>query len=148
MIRWKVCRKDWHLRELVCVGKYPICRKCPWFLTFVYPFQNKLIIKEAQWRKIMHFCYRRTIRLKQENFSCNKKTNCSRRHKFITHKNNCCQVFSRSCNDQPLFVNEYKFKVGLQSSFLKSKFSGFRREKHFSANPYHTPWLLKNMWVF
>ena len=62
----------------------------------------------------MHFCYRRTIRLEQENFSCNYKTNYTRRDKFliITHKNNCCQVFSSSCNDQPLFVNEYKFKVG------------------------------------
>ena len=54
---------------------------------------------------MIHFRYRRTIRLKQENFSCNNKTNYARRHKFITHKKNCCQVFSRSCNDQPLFVN-------------------------------------------
>ena len=70
----------------------------------------------------MHFFYRRTIRLKQETLSCNNKTNCTRRHQFITHKNNCsCQVFSRSCNDQPLFVNEYKFKVGWQSSFLKKQ---------------------------
>ena len=63
----------------------------------------------------MHFCYRRTIRLKQENFSCNNnnnKTNYTRRHKFNTNKNNCCQVFSRSRNDQPLFVNEYKVKIG------------------------------------
>ena len=80
----------------------------------------------------MHFCYRRTIRLKQENFSCNKKTNYRRRQKFITHKNNCCQVFSRSRNDQPLFVNKYKVKVGWQSSSLKNKFSGFRREKCIS----------------
>ena len=61
---------------------------------------------------VMHFCYLRTIRLKQENFSHNNKTNYTRRHKFITHKNNCCQVSSRSSNDQPLFVNEYEFKVG------------------------------------
>ena len=53
----------------------------------------------------MHFCYRRTIRLKQENFSCNNKTNYTRRHEFITHKNNCCRVFSS------LFVNEYKVNV-------------------------------------
>ena len=50
----------------------------------------------------MHFCYRRTIRLKHQNFSCNNKTKYTRRHKFITHKNNCCQVFSRNRNDQPL----------------------------------------------
>ena len=58
-----------------------------------------------------------------ENFSCNNKTNCTRRHKFITHKNNCCQIFSRSCNDQPLFVNKYKFKEGCQSSSPNNKFS-------------------------
>ena len=57
-------------------------------------------------------CSLRTIRLKQENFSRNSNTNYTRRHKFITHKNNCCQVFSRSRNDQPMFVNEYKFQEG------------------------------------
>ena len=36
------------------------------------------------------------------------KTNYTRRHEFITHKNNCCQVFSSSRNEQPLFVNECK----------------------------------------
>ena len=30
------------------------------------------------------------------------------RHKFITRKNNCCQVLSRSRGEQTLFVNEYK----------------------------------------
>ena len=49
----------------------------------------------------------RTIQLKQEN-----NTKYTRRQKFITHKNNCCQVFSRSRNDLPVFVNEYKFKQG------------------------------------
>ena len=52
------------------------------------------------------------IRLKQENLSRNNNTNYTRRHKFITHKINCCQVFSRSHNDQPIFVNEYEFKEG------------------------------------
>ena len=61
---------------------------------------------------VTHFYYLRTIRLKQENFSRNNNTNYTRRHKFITHKNNCCQVFSRSRNDQPMLVNEYKFKEG------------------------------------
>ena len=55
---------------------------------------RKRLLRRLQ--RITHFCYRRTIRLKQENFSCNNKTNYTRRHKFITHKNNCCQVFSRS----------------------------------------------------
>ena len=71
---------------------------------------RKRLLRRLQ--RITHFCYRRTIRLKQENFSCNDKTNYTTRHKFITHKNNCCQVFSRSRNDQPLFVNEYKVNVG------------------------------------
>ena len=115
-----------------------------------YILQNKLIKKEAQQQKIIHFCYRRTIRLKQENVSCNNKTNYTRRHKFINHKNNCCQLFSRSRNDQPLFVNEYKVNVGWQSSSLKNKFSGFRRANIniFQANPKSTPRLLTNMGVF
>ena len=134
MIRWKVRRKDWHL-----LGKRPqigLCRKIS-NLYKVSSVSNVCFIsytkqvnyKVSSTAKIMHFCYRRTIRLKQENFSCNNKTNYTRRHKFITHKNNCCQVFSRSRNDQPLFVNEYKVKVGWQSSSLKNKFSGFRWEK-------------------
>ena len=90
----------------------------------------------------MLFCYRGTIRLKQEKLSCNNKTKYTRRHKFITHKNNCCQVFSRSRNDQPMFVNEYKFKEGRQSSSLKNMFSGFRRakRKHLftKSKPYST----------
>ena len=40
---------------------------------------------------VMHFCYRRTIGLYQENFSYNNKTNCTRRHKFITHKTNAAR---------------------------------------------------------
>ena len=130
--------------KLVCVGKYPIWTECPPFLTFVLysTKQVKLIIKKAQQQKIIHFCYRRAIGLKQENFSCNNKTNYTRRHEFRTHKNNCWQVFSRSRNDQPLFVNEYKVNVGWQSSSLKNKFSGFRRAKHkhllSKSKPYST----------
>ena len=44
-------KTDIHLEkdhELVCVGKYPICIRCLPLLTFVYPLQYKLIIKEAQ----------------------------------------------------------------------------------------------------
>ena len=93
-------------------------------------------------------CYLWTIRLKQENFYCNNNTNYTRRHKFITHKNNCCQVFSRSRNDQPMFVNEYKFKEGGQSSLLTC-FLDFAEQNVniFSANPNHTPRLLMNMLV-
>ena len=137
MIRWKVCRKDWHLR-----GKYLICIKCSPFLTFVLYPTKQVNYKVSSTAKKMHFCYRRTIRLKQENFSCNNKTNYERRHKFITHKNSCCQVFSRSRNDQPLLINKYKVKVRWQSSSLKNMFSGFRRAKHkhllSKSKPYFT----------
>ena len=92
---------------------------------------------------MIHFRYRRTIRLKQENFSCNY----TRRHKRITHKNNCCQVFSRSCNDQLLFVNEYKVKIGWQYCCLRwrTSFLDFAEqniENIFQANLNHTPRLL------
>ena len=77
--------------------------------------------------------------------SCN--TNYTRRHKFITHKNDCCQVFSRSRNDQPIFVNEYKFKQGWRSSLLKTCFLDFADQNVniFLANLNHTPRLLTNM---
>ena len=94
-------------------------------------FKGKISVFIVVFKFVMHFCYLRTIRLKQENFSCNINTNYTRRHKFITHKNNCCQVFSSlrsadafpvvtslppknsyffsgSRNDQPMFVNEYR----------------------------------------
>ena len=81
-------------------------RKDPnWSLTTI---KGKISVFIVVFKFVMHFCYRRTMRLYQENFSCNNKTNYTRRHKFITHKNNCCQVFSISRNDQPLFVNECK----------------------------------------
>ena len=78
-----------------------------WSLT---TFKGKISVFIVVFKFIMNFCHRRTIRLNQENFSCNNKikTNYTRRHKFITHKNNCYQVLSSSRNDQPLFVNEYK----------------------------------------
>ena len=75
-------------------------------------FNGKISVFIVVFKFVTHFCYLRTIRLKQENFSRNNNTNYTRRHKFITHKNNCCQVFSRSRNDQPMLVNEYKFKEG------------------------------------
>ena len=75
-------------------------------------FKGKISVFIVVFKFVMHFCYLRTIRLKQENLYRNNNTNYTRRHKFITHKNNCCQVSSRSRNDQPMFVNEYKFKEG------------------------------------
>ena len=131
-------------QKLVCVGKYPIC------ISVLVSSVCLSFTKQVNY-KLLHFCYRRTIRLKQENFSCNNKTNYTR-YKFITHKNNCCQVFSRSRNDQPMFVNEYKFKEGWQSSSLKNKFSGFRRAKHkhlFSkSKPYSINDLLRTCEYF
>ena len=113
-------------------------------------FKGKISVFIVVFKFVMHFCYLRTIRLKQENFSRNNKTNYTRRHKFITHKNNCCRVFSKSRNDQPMFVNEYKFKEGWQSSSLKTCFLDFAEQNVniFSANPNHTPRLLTNMLVF
>ena len=73
-------------------------------------FKGKISVFIVVFKLVMHFCYLQTIRLKQENFSRNNNTNYTRRHKFITHKNNCYQVFSR--NDQPTFINECKFKEG------------------------------------
>ena len=79
-------------------------------------FKGKISVFIVVFKFVMHFCYLRTMRLKQENFSRNNNTNYTGRHGFITHKNNCCQVFSRSRNDhgQPMsmFINEYKFKEG------------------------------------
>ena len=138
MIRWKVCRKDWHRS-----GKRPeigLCRKISNLYkvstVFNVCLQNKLIIISSIAK---NFCYRGTIRLKQEKLSCNNKTKYTRRHKFITHKNNCCQVFSRSRNDKTKFVNECKW---WQSSSLKKTFSGFHQAKRkhlFSkSKPYST----------
>ena len=84
--------------KLVCVGKYPICTKCPPFLTFVlYP------TKQVNYK----------VTSTAKNYALLLSlTNPTEVGKFLPHKNNCCQVFSRSRNDQPLFVNEFKVKVG------------------------------------
>ena len=77
-----------------------------WSLTTV---KGKISVFIVVFKFVMHFCYRLIIRLNQENFSCNtRQITHSRRHILITHKNNCCQVFSSSRNGQPLFVNECK----------------------------------------
>ena len=113
-------------------------------------FKSKISAFIVVFKFVMHFSYLRTIRLKQENFPRNNNANYTRRHKFIAHKNNRCQVFSRSRNDQPMFVNEYEFKEGWQSSSLKTCFPDFAEQKVniFSANPNHTPRLVTNTLVF
>ena len=69
-----------------------------WSLTTI---KGKIYDFIVVFKFVMHFCYRRTIRLNQEIFSCNNKTNYTRRHSnFLAHKNNCWQVFSSSRNDQ------------------------------------------------
>ena len=71
-----------------------------WSLTTI---KDKNYVFIVVFKFVMHFCYRRTIRLNQENFSSNSKTNYTRRHSnFFANKNNCWQVFSSSRNDQPL----------------------------------------------
>ena len=107
-------------------------------------FKGKISVFIVVFKFVIYaLCYLRTIRLTQENFN----TNYTRRHKFITHKNHCCQVFSRSRNDQPMFVNEYKFKEGWQSSSLKTCFLDFAEQNVniFLANPNHTPRFPTNM---
>ena len=96
--------------------------------------------------------------MRQETFSCDIETNYTRRHKFVGHKNNCCQVPSRSVNDQavhvrllPLFVNESN--EGLQLSPLKTtSFLDFACRANiniFSTNPNHTPvHAFRNIWAF
>ena len=71
-----------------------------WSLTTI---KGKIYVFTVVFKFVMHFCYRRTIRLNQENFCCNNKTNYTRRQRnFFAHKNNCWQVFSSSRNDRPL----------------------------------------------
>ena len=71
-----------------------------WSLTTI---KGKIYVFTVVFKFVMYFCYRRTIRLNQENFCCNNKTNYTRRHSnFFAHKNNCWQVFSSSRNDRPL----------------------------------------------
>ena len=144
MIRWKVCRKDWHLS-----GKRPeigLCRK----ISNLYNVSSVSNVCLSFAKQVLSSITKSSALTllsphnptEAGNFSCNNKTNYTRRHKFITHKNNCYQVFSRSRNDQPMFVNECKFKEGWQSSSLKNMFSVFRRarRKHLfsKSKPYST----------
>ena len=49
-------------------------------------FKGKISVFIFVFNFVTHFCYLRTIRLKQENFSRHNNANYTRRHKFITHK--------------------------------------------------------------
>ena len=91
---------------------------CPPFLTFCLSFTKQVNYKVS--KKLCTF-----VIAEQSNWSrkiylaITRQITQEMRHEFSSHKNNCCQVFSRSRNDQPLFVNEYK--VGWQSSSLKKE---------------------------
>ena len=55
-----------------------------WSLTTI---KGRIYVFIVVFKFVMHFCYRRTIRLNQENSSCNNKTNYRRRHSnFFAHK--------------------------------------------------------------
>ena len=55
-----------------------------WSLTTI---KGKIYVFIVVFKFVVHFCYRRTIRLNQENFSCNNKTNYTRRRSnFVAHK--------------------------------------------------------------
>ena len=133
MIRWKVCRKDWHLsgkRPQIGLSEISNLYKVSSVFNVCLSFTKQVNYKVSSIAK--NLC---TFVI-AEQFDWSRKISLAitrqftQEDKFITQKNNCCQVFSRSRNYQPLFVNEYKFKVGWQSSSLKNKFSGFRRAKH------------------
>ena len=74
-------------------------------------FKGKISVFIVVFKFVMHFVISGQSDLSRK-ISLAITTQITREDKFITHKNNCCQVFSRSRNDQPMFVNEYEFKEG------------------------------------
>ena len=52
-----------------------------WSLTTI---KGKISVFIVVFKFVMHFCYRRTIRLNQENFFCNNKTNYTRRQIYYS----------------------------------------------------------------
>ena len=77
---------------------------CPPISAFAYPCKSTLISKVIQ-KKNRHFVI--TEQSDLGKFSCNinviNKRNYIKRDKFMTHKNNCSQVPSRSLNDQCMY---------------------------------------------
>ena len=150
MIHWKVCRKDWHLS-----GKRPeigLCRKISSLykvssvsnvcLSFRKQVNYKVssitktyavIAEQSDWSRKISLAITRQITQEDINLLLTKTT--------------AFQVFSRSRNDQPMFVNECTFKEGWQSSSLKTCFLDFAKQNVyiFPANPNHTPRLPTNM---
>ena len=49
-------------------------------------FKGKISVFIVVFKFVMHFCYLRTIRLKQENFSRNNNTNYTRRQIYYSQK--------------------------------------------------------------
>ena len=84
-------------QKLLCVGKYPICIKCPPFLTFfLYPTKqvNYKVLKLKS-EKIMHFCYRWTIRLRQENLPLQSIIHATQPEGWI-----CVEMFGGGCTQR------------------------------------------------
>ena len=69
--------------------------------------KGKISLFIVVFKFVMHFVIRISPdNLTEAGISRNNNPNYTRRHKFITHKNNCCQVLSRSRNDQPISYNK------------------------------------------
>ena len=151
MIRWKVCRKDWHLsgkrpqiglyRKVfnlykvssffyVCLSftkqvNYKVSSKAKNYALFLSPNNPHW---QSHWSRKISLAIRH---IRQEDINL-----------LLTKTTAARSSQELNCNDQPLFVDEYKFKVRWQSSPLQNRFSGFRRTKHkhlFSQiKPYST----------
>ena len=121
MIHWRVCHKEWHLS-----GNSPEFRKYP--ICIVSSIFNVCLsfTKQVQWSKLNSEKLCTFVIGEQSKWSRKISLAITRQitqeDKFITHKNNCYQVFSRSRNDQPKYINECKLREGWQSSSLKKMF--------------------------
>ena len=78
--------------------------KCSPFLTFVYPLQNELSLTAKNYALLLSpnnlteagkFILQILTRQIKQDINFN----------YYSQKNNCCQVFSRSRNNQPFFVS-------------------------------------------
>ena len=80
MIHWKVCCKDWHLSrkrpEIGLCQKISSLYKVSSVSNVCLSFTKQVNYKVSSITKTYALWFnRRTIQLKQENFSCNNKTN-------------------------------------------------------------------------